>query len=132
MAKNFKELEAKMAPERLARSNARVQKMLAEMPLNELRKARDLTQTRMARLLGVKQPAVSKIEQGVDMYVSTLRSYIQAMGGELSIEAIFPDGRVRVDQLKELKQKFFSQRTSKKTAGRYKASSRSLGASVRG
>lgn len=100
MAGNFKELEAKMSPERIARSNARVKKMLAEMPLNELREARELTQDSLADILGINQAAVSKLENRMDMYVSTLRRFVEAMGGQLVVSAHFPDGEVRINQFR--------------------------------
>jgi DNA-binding transcriptional regulator YiaG len=83
MAKNFKALQAKMTPEARARSEAKAQRMIQEMALDELRAARALTQEHLSTLLGVKQSAVSKLERRTDMYVSTLRQFIEAMGGAL-------------------------------------------------
>jgi DNA-binding XRE family transcriptional regulator len=103
MARNFRELEAKMGPERIARSNERVKQMLAEMPLAELREARQMTQTTLAEILQVNQPAISKIERQTDMYISTLRSFVSAMGGRLRLEAIFPEGSVEIKQFEEPK-----------------------------
>ena len=60
MAKNFKELQAKMSPERRARNAAAAKKMVEEMPLDELREARELTQEQLARVLRVNQAEVSK------------------------------------------------------------------------
>ena len=101
MARKFSELTAKMSARDRAEIKARSAKLLAELPLEQLRSARSLTQTNMAHLLGVNQSAISKIEKRTDMYLSTLRSYVEAMGGSLEIQAIFPDGAVRVDILKE-------------------------------
>lgn len=56
----------------------------------------------MAELLETSQGEVSKIEHRADMYVSTLRCYVEAMGGELEIIARFPDGAVRISQFSEL------------------------------
>jgi DNA-binding XRE family transcriptional regulator len=98
MAKNFKQLQAKMRPESLARSEAKAKQMIEEMPLDELRKARELTQEHLAKVLGVKQSAISKMERRTDVYVSTLSDFIRAMGGELEIRAVFPDGSVRINQ----------------------------------
>ena len=67
--------------------------MLAELPLFELRRARELSQQDLAQVLGATQPEVSKIEHRTDLYVSTLRRYIEALGGQLEITARFPDGR---------------------------------------
>lgn len=97
--KNFRELEAKMSPESIARSNALVDKMIEEMPLNRLRAARELTQEHLAKLLHKDQSAVSQIERRTDMYISTLADFIRAMGGELEIRANFADGSVRISGL---------------------------------
>lgn len=102
MARNFRELEAKMPPEAREEVARRVRKALAEMPLQQLRNARQLTQTRLAELLEMDQGNVSKLEQRTDMYLSTLRSYVEAMGGELEIRAVFPDGEVKIDLLNKL------------------------------
>jgi DNA-binding XRE family transcriptional regulator len=102
MARKFKELEDKMSPESRARSDARAKELLANLALDELRVARELTQVSLARILNVSQSEVSKIENRADMYVSTLASYIEAMGGKLEICAIFPDGKVRINQFEEL------------------------------
>jgi len=101
MAKSFKTLKEKMSPEARARSEEKAEKFIAEMPLNELRAARKLTQEKLAETLQVKQAAVSKLERRADMYVSTLREFIAAMGGELEITARFPDGSVRINQFEE-------------------------------
>lgn len=103
MARNFRELERKMSPESRARSDARTKQMIAEMALDELREARDLTQQHLATLLGINQAAVSKMERRADMYISTLHSMIRAMGGKLKIEAVFPEGRVEITQFRKLR-----------------------------
>jgi DNA-binding transcriptional regulator YiaG len=102
MARKFQELIDKMSPESQARSKARAKELLENMALDELRAARELTQVSLAKILNVSQSEVSKIENRVDMYVSTLASYIQAMGGQLEICAVFPDGRVRINQFEEI------------------------------
>jgi predicted transcriptional regulator len=102
MARNFRELEAKMSPERQARVAARVKAELALMPLHQLRNAREMTQTRLAEVLEMDQGNISKLEKRTDMYLSTLRSYIEAMGGALEIRAVFPDGVVKIDLLNQL------------------------------
>jgi DNA-binding transcriptional regulator YiaG len=101
MARNFKELQAKKSPERRARIEARVQAAMAQMALDELREARKLTQAQLANTLKVDQGSVSKLERRTDMYVSTLRNFIRAMGGELHIRADFPDGSVEITQFEE-------------------------------
>ena len=102
MARNFNELKQKMSPESQARVRESVKKALAGMALDELREARNLTQTQLAALLQVDQGSVSKLERRADMYVSTLRSYVEAMGGSLDIRAVFPDGEVRIRHLEDL------------------------------
>jgi transcriptional regulator with XRE-family HTH domain len=68
------------------------------MALDELRAARELTQTHLAELFGVSQGSISRLERRTDMYVSTLAKFIEAMGGQLEIRAVFPDGTVRINQ----------------------------------
>src|SRR5208282_2248248 len=92
MARNYKELQAKMNPADVAENKQRVREELQRMALDELRNAKQATQNDMAELLAVPQSSISRIEQRADMYLSTLRNYIQVMGGVLQIQAIFPDG----------------------------------------
>ncbi|MDR1178273.1 MAG: helix-turn-helix domain-containing protein, partial [Spirochaetaceae bacterium] len=73
-----------------------VQEALKELPLDELRNARGLSQKMLAEALGIQQPAVAKMEKRTDMYISTLRSHIEAMGGQLEITARFPEGSVKI------------------------------------
>jgi transcriptional regulator with XRE-family HTH domain len=77
--------------------------MRVEMPLHELRHAHDLSQKHLAEILEINQASVSKLERRADMYISTLRNFIEAMGGQLEIKAVFPDGAVCIRQIKELK-----------------------------
>jgi DNA-binding transcriptional regulator YiaG len=102
MAKNIKDLQAKMSPESRARSEVTAERLIQEMALDELRAARALTQEHLSTILGVKQSAISKLERRADMYVSTLRHFIEAMGGQLEIRAVFPDGDVRITQFQTL------------------------------
>lgn len=103
MAKKFRDLTARtMSSDSRARATARTKAMLAEMHLNELRRARELSQQALAERLGTTQPEVSRIESRTDMYLSTLRRFVEAMGGELVIVAEFPDGAVRISQFAEL------------------------------
>ncbi len=102
MAKKFSALVAKMSPESRARSDALYRQLRAEMPLQELRRALDLTQQQVAASLGINQVAISKMEGQTDMYVSTLRRFVEAMGGELRIMAHFPQGTVEISQFKRV------------------------------
>jgi transcriptional regulator with XRE-family HTH domain len=96
MAKKFGELRARMTPEAQSRAAARAEAMLVEMQLQELRKARKVTQVEVAKAMSVEQAAVSKLERRDDMYVSTLREYVKALGGELKLVASFPDADIQV------------------------------------
>jgi len=102
MAKKFADLRAKMSPQAQARVEAKAQELLAEMPLNELRQARGLSQKMLAELLHVQQPSIAKMEKRTDMYISTLRSHIEAMGGQLEVIARFPDGSVKISNFAEI------------------------------
>ncbi|MGA7521026.1 MAG: XRE family transcriptional regulator [Acidobacteriaceae bacterium] len=99
MAKNWREVRRTLPPEREERIAAGVQKELARLPLAQVRKARAMTQMRLGEILQVNQAAVSKMEQRADMYISTLRSYIEAMGGSLEIHAVFPEAEILLDHL---------------------------------
>jgi len=96
VAKKFSALRNKMPPESQARAAAQAEAMLVEMQLQELRKARNITQVSVAEAMSVEQAAVSKLEHRDDMYLSTLRGYIKALGGELKLVASFPDAEIRV------------------------------------
>lgn len=102
MAKKFAELRNQMTEGARERAEAKAQVMLAEMPLNELRQARGLSQKMLAEVLHVQQPSIAKIEKRTDMYLSTLRSHIEAMGGELEVVARFPDGAVKISNFSDL------------------------------
>lgn len=116
MAKKFKELMDKMSPERRARIEARVRELEGEMPLDELREARQFTQEHLAKILKVRQAAVSKLERRADMYLSTLEKFVEAMGGELQIRAIFPEGAVNIRRLTETAQRKRVRRGAKRAA----------------
>lgn len=99
MAKQFSILRERMEPEARAKAKAMAQQYKKEMPLDELREARRLTQQSLGELLGIKQSAVSRMERRTDMYVSTLAAMVRAMGGKLTIQATFPDvnGRIEIN-----------------------------------
>ena len=98
----FSELTKDFTPERRRRVDALKSKLAAEMPLHELRRARALTQRDLAETLKVNQPAVCKLEQRTDVYVSSLRSYIEAVGGTLRIVAEFPEGEVAITNFSDV------------------------------
>lgn len=104
MAKPFKSLVDKMSPESRQRIKKRTAQMYSEMALQELRQARHLTQQELAEVLQMNQAAISKLEHQSDMYVSTLRRFVAALGGELRIVAHFPQGDVLVNQFEEIQE----------------------------
>lgn len=96
MAKKFSDLRARMTPKAQSLAAARAEAMLVEMQLQELRKNRKVTQVEVAKAMKVEQAAVSKLERRDDMYVSTLREYVKALGGELKLVAAFPDAEIQL------------------------------------
>lgn len=102
MAKKWSDIRRKHSPEVEERILQSVKDAARVMRLYQLREARKLTQVNLAHVLGVNQGSVSKMEKRTDMYVSTLRSFIQAMGGQLQIKAIFPEGEVEIDQFEKV------------------------------
>jgi transcriptional regulator with XRE-family HTH domain len=92
MGKTLKDRLDKLPAARRAKIEARADELFAEeMSLKDLRKARQLTQQRMAELLGIGQDGISRIEKRSDLLISTLRNYVARMGGELELVARFPD-----------------------------------------
>ena len=102
MSKSFSILREKMSKSAQDSAKMKTQQLLKAMPLQELRQAHQLSQERLAELLSTKQANVSRIERRTDMYISTLRSYIEAMGGQLDIVARFPEGEVHINQFASL------------------------------
>lgn len=94
MAVNINDKIRKLSPAQRRKVEARAAELIAEeMTLAELRRARKLTQVRMAQTLGLTQDSVSRIEKRSDLLLSTLRKTIKAMGGNLCLVAEFPDRR---------------------------------------
>ena len=91
MTRNVNAIINKLSPARRKKVEARAAQLIAEeMTLQELRRARKVTQQNIARSLHIGQDGVSKIEQRSDLLISTLRKTIEAMGGNLSLVAEFP------------------------------------------
>ena len=87
-----------MPAEAITASDAIYTRLKESVAIEELRDALRMTQQELAQTLQVDQSAVSKLEHRTDMYVSTLRRCIAAMGGQLEIRAVFPQGSVRINQ----------------------------------
>ena len=108
MAITLDEVMKRFTPEQRARVKARAKELVEEeLTLRDLRQAQHLTQERMAELLGVEQENVSRLERRADLLLSTLCSYVAAMGGKLRLVAEFPNrkpvtvalGDIRGDEL---------------------------------
>lgn len=90
----IKELMAKQSPESQERIAAKVEEMRQTIALSMLREELNMSQTEMAAAMGVKQPTVAKMEQADnDPRLSTLKRYVAALGGELSIDVKLPTGK---------------------------------------
>jgi transcriptional regulator with XRE-family HTH domain len=104
MSVNINDKIRTLSPARQRRIEARAAELIAEeMSLRDLRKARKLTQVRLAEMLGVNQDSVSRLEKRSDLLVSTLRKTVKAMGGDVRIVVDFPDrAPVILSQLAEV------------------------------
>ena len=90
--KNLDRIRKQLNPARRKKTKARAAALISEeRTLQELRHAHKLTQKRMAEVLGIGQDSVSRLEQRSDLLISTLRGYVEAMGGRLSLVAEFPN-----------------------------------------
>jgi len=92
MGKTLEQKLESLSPQRRAKIAARTEELIAEeKSLSELRRARALTQKTLARKLGIGQESVSKLESRSDLMLSTLRNYVEALGGRLDLVATFPN-----------------------------------------
>ena len=92
MATNINDVIKRLGPVQRKKVEARAAQLIAEeLTLRDVRKARKLTQKKIAKSLRIGQEGVSKIEKRSDLLISTLRSYVEAVGGRLSLVAEFPD-----------------------------------------
>jgi transcriptional regulator with XRE-family HTH domain len=91
MATTLKEKMAQLPPERRARIEAEAERLHGEyLTLKDVRKARELTQAQLAEALGIRQATVAQLEKRSDLLLSTLRGYVEAMGGRLKLVIEFP------------------------------------------
>ncbi len=92
MTISLKDAMTRVSAKRRKKIEARADQLIAEeMTLRDLRKAHELTQEKMAQILDVKQESISNIEKRSDLLISTLRGYVEAMGGDLSLLVRFPN-----------------------------------------
>ncbi len=102
MAPKFKDLVTAMPADSRERAESAARKLINEYALDELREARAMTQARLAEILGKNQSVISRMERRADIYVGTLADFIRAMGGELEIRAVFPEGTVRIKKFGDI------------------------------
>lgn len=101
----YGELRRRMTPEARAAADARAAELDLEWDLAEMRRTRVLSQEEIAQALHIGQSSVARLEKRADMYVSTLRRFIEAMGGELDIVARFPEHTVTIRNFSDLSEK---------------------------
>lgn len=89
-------------PERRRRAEAYRVEVRRLAALGDVRRARDYTQQQLAQAMGKPQTHVSRLEHQTDLYVSTLRRYVEAMGGQLEVRAVFPDATLTIDSFGQL------------------------------
>ncbi len=98
--RTYEQIMAELPAARRAKIEGRARQLIAEeMALRQLRKARKLTQQQMAKILKIGQDGVSRLERRSDLLLSTLQSYVEAMGGQLRIIAEFKEGAVAISGL---------------------------------
>ena len=99
---SFDNLKDSLSPESQERVQKKIKNLHQEMALAEVRQAMPLTQEELAGMLYLKQAAVARLENRTDMYISSLRKYIGALGGKLDIVARFSDGNIHIQKLQDL------------------------------
>jgi DNA-binding XRE family transcriptional regulator len=99
---SFEKLTNSMSASSKKLMEKKLVKLRQEMALSEVRRAMSLTQVDLATMLHIKQAALARLENRTDMYISSLRKYILALGGELDIVARFPSGEVHIQKLHDL------------------------------
>jgi len=102
MTKQFNNLLKNIPDERKHRIEFKKKELLKEIDLKSLRQAFELTQNQLAETLKVNQAAISKMENQSDMYISTLRRFLGAMGGKLKVVAEFPDHEIVINQFEDI------------------------------
>lgn len=126
MGRRLDDVIAALPEDRRERVEARFEEMKAEVEsLGELRRAAGKAQAEIASTLGIKQPSVSKIEKQADMYLSTLRSYVEAVGGQLELIVHLPSrAPLRLERLGDvLEQKVVTVKRTGATGPRVRAKS---------
>ncbi len=96
--KPYSELRKQMTPERRAKNETRAKIMLLHLNLMELKQSLELTNDELKNDLSVFEPAMAELETQEDIQISTLSSYIKALGGRLKLVAEFPDQEIVLTQ----------------------------------
>jgi transcriptional regulator with XRE-family HTH domain len=114
----YNEYKKKLTPEQRSKVDELARKLIAEeKSLREIRKAREYSQVTLAELLGMNQGDLSKFERRTDAYLSTIRRYVEAMGGSLELVATFPDtGPVKIVNIGDLDRSDEEEETSEQLA----------------
>lgn len=97
---SYAALRSRLSPESQERAREKSDALEEAMALAELRRAMKLSQEELAAVLKINQASIARMERRTDMYIGTLRRFIEAMGGELEIVARFPDRQIRIDQFR--------------------------------
>ena len=94
MAKSLNKLLKKVNPDVVQAAKERAEQEILEMRLSILREQLELSQVEMAQRLGISQPSVANLEKrGQEIKLSSLKRYVEAMGGKLTLDVQLPDGR---------------------------------------
>ena len=124
----WSELKATLPPDSIARIDARFRETMSRLRLSDIREAVGHTQVELAAQLKLGQASVSKIESAADMYLSTLRRYIEALGGELVVSVKFPEGTVvPIESLSSTPKKKCARTVGKKMAKKKSGNAKSAG-----
>ncbi len=99
MAHKWKDMKFKFSDERREEIRKEALAELDRMGFGKLRQAREMTQVALAERLDVPQAAISRMERRTDLLLSTLRGYVEGLGGKLELRAVFPDGEFVLDSL---------------------------------
>lgn len=92
----------KMPRKDVLKAKKQALKILKELELKEIRQTKKISQEKLAKALNTKQTNISRLEGRKDMHISTLKNYIEALGGELEVIAKFPQGKIRINHFRNI------------------------------
>jgi DNA-binding XRE family transcriptional regulator len=119
--KNINQVIGSLPPARRAKIAGRTRQLIGEeLALQQVRKARHLTQEQMARILKVGQDSISRLESRSDLLISTLRSYIEAMGGQMKIIVEFKEGTAVLSDFSPMDPPKVSRKPARRSVARKK------------